>query len=112
VKKKAAHSTNEVSVLILYAKTDEETFPDSSNKIIGNRISVKTLDLNQDFPSIQEQLNKIIKDWDPSLKFVPGLFSSSKFLRQKNHPLSPSPFNTSAGIINDSISAEDDPLRK
>ena len=72
VKNKAAQSINEVSGLLLYAKTDEETFPDSSNKIIGNRISVKTLDLNQDFPSIQEQLNNIMTDWDPSLESVPG----------------------------------------
>ena len=72
VKNKAAQSINEVSGLLLYAKTDEETFPDSSNKIIGNRISVKTLDLNQDFPSIQEQLNNIMTDWDTSLESVPG----------------------------------------
>lgn len=72
VMNEAAQSKNIVSGLLLYAKTDEESFPDSSNKIIGNRISVKTLDLNQDFPSIQEQLNKIVKDWDSSLEFIPG----------------------------------------
>ena len=28
----------------------------------GNQISVKTLDLNQEFSDIQNQLNKIVKD--------------------------------------------------
>ncbi len=72
VKNKAAQSTNEVSGLLLYAKTDEETFPDSCCTIIGNKISVKTLDLNQDFRSIQEQLNGILKEWDDSLIFPYG----------------------------------------
>lgn len=72
VMNKAAKSKNSVSGLLLYAKTDEEICPDNSYTILGNRISVKTLDLNQDFPSIQEQLNKIIKDWNPSLESVPG----------------------------------------
>jgi len=72
VMNKAAQSTNEVSGLLLYAKTDEETFPDSCCTIIGNKISVKTLDLNQDFRSIQEQLNGILKEWDDSLIFPYG----------------------------------------
>lgn len=70
VKNKAAQSVNEVSGLLLYAKTDEETFPDSCYTIIGNKISVKTLDLNQDFRSIQEQLNTVLQEWNPSLEFV------------------------------------------
>ncbi len=70
VKNKAAQSVNEVSGLLLYAKTDEETFPDSCCTIIGNKISVKTLDLNQDFRSIQEQLNTVLQEWNPSLEFV------------------------------------------
>jgi 5-methylcytosine-specific restriction enzyme subunit McrC len=53
-----AHSGN-VSGLLLYAKTDEEIVPDSDYIINGNRISVKTLDLNTDFSGICYQLNKI-----------------------------------------------------
>lgn len=72
VKNKAAQSENIVSGLLLYAKTDEEICPDISCKMSGNLISVKTLDLNQDFRSIQGQLNKIMTDWNPSLESVPG----------------------------------------
>ncbi|NCC62781.1 MAG: 5-methylcytosine-specific restriction endonuclease system specificity protein McrC, partial [Verrucomicrobiae bacterium] len=72
VMNEAAQSNSSVSGLLLYAKTDEEICPDNSYTILGNRISVKTLDLNQDFPSIQEQLDKIIKDWDSSLEFASG----------------------------------------
>lgn len=53
-----AHSGN-VSGLLLYAKTDEEIVPDSDYIMSGNRISVKTLDLNTDFPNIAKQLNAI-----------------------------------------------------
>jgi len=53
-----AHSGN-VSGLLLYAKTDEEIVPDNDYIIGGNRISVKTLDLNTDFSNITKQLNAI-----------------------------------------------------
>lgn len=52
-----------VSGLLLYAKTDEEIFPDSgavkSFISTGNIIGVETLDLNQDFPVIERQLKSI-----------------------------------------------------
>ena len=48
-----------VSGLLLYAKTDETIQPDNSYLMSGNRISVRTLDLNCEFPVIAEQLNKI-----------------------------------------------------
>lgn len=38
-----------VSGMLLYAATDEDIQPDSSYMMSGNRISVKTLDLNQPF---------------------------------------------------------------
>jgi len=41
-----------VSGMLLYAKTDEEKTPDSSNFIGGNEISVKTLDLSKKFNAI------------------------------------------------------------
>ncbi|MBQ5988265.1 MAG: 5-methylcytosine-specific restriction endonuclease system specificity protein McrC [Oscillospiraceae bacterium] len=49
-----------VSGILLYAKTEEEIQPDKDYVMSGNRISVKTLDLNQEFPKIKEQLNAII----------------------------------------------------
>ena len=51
-----------VDGMLLYAKTQEEVVPDDS--IVtndGNRISFRTLDLNQDFEGIKEQLNKILE---------------------------------------------------
>jgi 5-methylcytosine-specific restriction enzyme subunit McrC len=55
-----AHSGN-VSGLLLYAKTDEDIVPDNDYIIGGNRISVKTLDLNTDFSNISKQLNAIME---------------------------------------------------
>jgi len=55
-----AHSGN-VSGLLLYAKTDEDIVPDNDYIIDGNRISVKTLDLNADFSDISKQLNTIVE---------------------------------------------------
>lgn len=53
---------HEVSGMLLYAKTDEEIHPDGSYLMSGNRISVKTLDLNREFAEIAEQLNEIAKE--------------------------------------------------
>lgn len=50
---------HEVSGMLLYAKTDEEIQPDNSYLMSGNRISVKTLDLNLEFSDIAKQLNSI-----------------------------------------------------
>jgi 5-methylcytosine-specific restriction enzyme subunit McrC len=51
-----------VSGLLLYAKTEEEIQPDNSYLMSGNRISVRTLDLNREFAEIAKQLNEIVKD--------------------------------------------------
>jgi 5-methylcytosine-specific restriction enzyme subunit McrC len=51
---------HEVSGMLLYAKTDEEIIPNQKYKMSGNRISVRTLDLNLDFERIKEQLDAII----------------------------------------------------
>ena len=40
----------EVSGMLLYAKTNQSIQPDSDYLIDENLISVKTIDLNQDFP--------------------------------------------------------------
>lgn len=49
----------EVSGMLLYAKTNENIQPDSDYVMSGNKISVKTLDLNQEFEVIKEQLDNI-----------------------------------------------------
>jgi len=59
VKNMDAANSGKVSGLLLYAKTDEEIVPDSDYIMGGNRISVKTLDLNMDFSNIANQLNAI-----------------------------------------------------
>lgn len=51
-----------VSGMLLYAKTDEELVPDNIYQMSGNQISVKTLDLNQEFSEIEKQLKQIVKD--------------------------------------------------
>lgn len=51
----------DVSGVILYAKTDEEVTPDYEYMMSGNRINVKTLDLNSPFGEISRQLDKIIQ---------------------------------------------------
>ena len=50
---------HEVSGMLLYARTDEAVQPDNSYMMSGNRISVKTLDLNCEFHDIAAQLNAI-----------------------------------------------------
>lgn len=59
VKNMDAANSGNVSGLLLYAKTDEEIVPDSDYMLGGNRISVKTLDLNTDFSNIANQLDTI-----------------------------------------------------
>ena len=52
---------NEVSGMLLYARTREKLQPDHDYLMSGNRISVKTLDLNQDFDVIKQQLDNIVE---------------------------------------------------
>lgn len=49
----------DVSGMLLYAKTDEEIYPNNEYQMSGNKISVKTLDLDCDFDNIAAQLNSI-----------------------------------------------------
>lgn len=53
----------EISGMLLYARTTQEIQPDSDYVMGGNKISVKTLDLNQDFEFIIKQLNRIVYDY-------------------------------------------------
>lgn len=51
-----------VSGMLLYARTDEEIQPDTSYPMSGNKISIKTLDLNREFSEIAAQLNAIVEE--------------------------------------------------
>lgn len=52
-----------VSGMLLYAGTDEDIQPDQTYHMHGNRIDVKTLNLNQDFECIAQQLNHIAEEY-------------------------------------------------
>lgn len=62
VKNQDSAGTGKVSGMLLYAKTDEAITPDCSFVISGNKISVKTLDLNKKFSLISAQLDKIAEE--------------------------------------------------
>lgn len=51
-----------VSGMLLYAATDEAIQPNNSYQMSGNKISVRTLDLNCDFSEIAAQLDKIVAE--------------------------------------------------
>lgn len=53
----------EISGMLLYAKTNSEIQPDRDYVMSGNRISVKTLDLNQEFGVIKDQLDTIVYEY-------------------------------------------------
>lgn len=54
---------HKVAGMLLYAKTDEAVSPDYSYQMSGNRISVKSLDLDCNFKKISEQLNQIVAEY-------------------------------------------------
>ena len=51
-----------VSGMLLYARTDEQIQPDAEYQMSGNRICVKTLDLNREFAEIAGQLTGIVSE--------------------------------------------------
>lgn len=55
--------SHEVAGMLLYAKTEEAVQPDQKYMMSGNRVSVKTLDLNQDFSEISKQLDEIVTEY-------------------------------------------------
>ena len=57
---------HKVSGMLLYAATDEAIQLDNSYQMSGNKISVKTLDLNRDFSEIAAQLNAIVDEHFPN----------------------------------------------
>lgn len=62
VKNQDVNASGKVSGLLLYAKTNETITPDGSFVMSGNKISVKTLDLNKEFKAIADQLDKIVTE--------------------------------------------------
>jgi len=63
VKNKDVSRSGDVSGVILYAKTDEEISPNNSYIMDGNKVSVRTLDLDKDFKGIRDQLDRIVDEW-------------------------------------------------
>ena len=53
----------EVSGMLLYARTDESEHPNNTYQMSGNRIDVRTLDLDLPFPQIAAQLNGIVSEF-------------------------------------------------
>lgn len=57
-------NTGNVSGMLLYAKTTEEDVPDNTSFVIGNNhFCVRTLDLNQPFEQIKQQLDMIAQSY-------------------------------------------------
>ena len=59
--KNKATKCGEVAGMLLYAKTDEEIYPNNEYQMSGNKITVRTLDLNCEFENIAAQLDEIAK---------------------------------------------------
>ncbi len=53
----AKNEPHEVSGMLLYAKTDEDVYPEHEYQMSGNRIAVRTLDLGEEFSTIKGQLD-------------------------------------------------------
>ena len=60
--KNKANEGGEVSGMLLYAKTTEEIQPNNVYKMSGNKISVRTLDLNCSFAMLSGVLDGIAED--------------------------------------------------
>lgn len=58
-----AGKPHEVSGMLLYARTDEDIYPENEYRMSGNRIEVRTLNLDGDFAMIKEQLDGIAEKY-------------------------------------------------
>jgi len=68
VKNRDVGNTGNVAGMLLYAKTDEIITPDCDFQMSGNKISVKTLDLNISFANIASQLDEIVSSYFGNMK--------------------------------------------
>lgn len=62
VKNKSAGTDKTVNGMLLYAKTNERIVPDVCYNMRGNKIFVRTLDLNCEFSDIKKQLDRIVTE--------------------------------------------------
>lgn len=60
-----AGQPHEVSGMLLYAKTDNDISPDKDYSMSGNKICIRTLNLDADFSAIKKQLNRIALSFFP-----------------------------------------------
>ena len=60
--KNKAESGGDVSGMLLYAKTDETILPNAVYQMSGNKISVRTLNLDCSFSEIAKQLDDIVNE--------------------------------------------------
>ena len=60
---KAHINKHTVSGMLLYARTDEELQPDNNYSMSGNKIAVRTLNLNLGFQKIALQLDSIVTEF-------------------------------------------------
>ena len=58
-----AGTAHEVSGMLLYARTDEVVYPENEYRMSGNRIEVRTLNLDTEFSKIKEQLSGIAEKY-------------------------------------------------
>ena len=54
---------HEVSGMLLYAKTDEDTYPEHVYSMSGNKVEVRVLNLDCDFEIIKSQLDGIVEKY-------------------------------------------------
>ena len=65
VKNEDKANSGKVSGMLLYAKTNSDVMPVANFSTGGNRISVKTLNLDSDFSEIKRQLDTIVDEYFP-----------------------------------------------
>ncbi|MGO4942379.1 5-methylcytosine restriction system specificity protein McrC [Ruoffia tabacinasalis] len=63
VKNEDKQNSGNVSGMLLYAQTANNRILDYSYNMNKNYISIKSINLNEDFGSVQAQLDKIITEW-------------------------------------------------
>ena len=56
-----------VAGMLLYARTDEEMYPEKEYSMSGNTIAVQTLDLGGDFSMIRHALDRIVLQYFPEV---------------------------------------------
>jgi len=63
VKNEDKNNTGLIDGILLYAKTGDLVIPNLTFNMGGNRISIKTLNLEKDFIEIKDQLDLLVEEW-------------------------------------------------